>query len=353
MLDDPNIETLECGHKTASAGLQPATAGDIILLLKNRDIFDTRSRIIKLQGIPADYALLANYLHLVNDRNMLVVNGPIGYRLKGKKRFISAANSKFYKTFVSKGKVFNSLMEVKRNSDAINWVQGVATDLNKKLDAESAELLVEMKGRNLDNLYAEINKLASYQTGKKITLEDVKACCVLECQNTTWELVDLLNRQNYDGALSKLQEFYGQAGIAIATTFYGDCHRLIGALNKNFTFLLMLKDSCGDSLSFVGAKKAAANYKKRMKKGDVYHWNNDVFEERWMSMQMRNQGVKTAMNLPQRHLYAVKRDICRCMFLCRKYSTITSRIKLCLDSLIMLICGKLSAANSANCKGWK
>ncbi len=341
-LDSPSIEAVDGSS---------VSAADVILLLKNRDIFDDRPRIIKLQGIPEDYALITDYLRFVNDANVLVVDGPVGYRKM--KRIIPASSSKFYKTFVKQGKVFKFDMQAKTNAAAAVWVQKVAQDLGKSIDKESADLIVESKGKVLDLLYAEINKLVSFQTKKKITLSDVKECCVPECLDTTWDLIDALNSQNYDKALEKLQQFYGQAGMAVGANFYGDCQRLMGAINKNFTFLLMLKDSCGDNLSYNGAKKAISGYKKREKKGEVYYWDKDVFDEWWMNMQIKRQDVNHAFKLPYRHLYAIKRDVGQCMFVCRINSTILSRIRICLDSLVMLICGKLSPEYSSACKGWK
>jgi len=120
-LGDVAVDILDCGYKVESSNLiQPATACDVILLLKNKDMFDDRPRVIKMKGIPNDYHLIADYLHLVNNKNVLVVDGPIGYRAKPpSKRMITAATSRFYKTFSTKGKVFQFPMEGKNRREAV------------------------------------------------------------------------------------------------------------------------------------------------------------------------------------------------------------------------------------------
>jgi hypothetical protein len=361
-LRDPNIVILDCG--TAS-NRSVAGAADIIKLLKNRDMFDDRPRIVKLKGIPNDYTLLADYLKLVNNDNILVIDSPFGYyQAAGSgSRFISAKTSKFYKEIAKQGVqkapkgatgVFDFPLEVKTDREAINWVKAVTKDRGKEIDAEAAELLVEQKGRNLDLLYAEITCLLDYQSGKTIAVDDVRAVSLPLFLQTVWNLIDQIDVQDYESAISHMQRFYAVAGSEVGHSFYGDVMMLLGALNQHFTFLMYLKAICGDDLTYSKAVAAVEGVKKRSKDGNKYVWKNDAFTTGFIAQNVRKSGIQAALRWPKDRLEDVFLDLCRTSFLCRtQYTSSETAVKICCDTFVMVACGILRPDHSAKIKGYR
>ncbi len=338
-LKDPNVQVMHCGRLKTS----DATAGDIIMMLKNRDIFDTRPRIIKMKGLPDDYAILADYLHLVDNDNVLVVDGPIACRAKPPStRLITAKTSKFFKAFQSQGEVFDSPIEGKSNGEAMEWLTGVLDGRDRSIEKEAADMMVEMIGRNYDALYAEILKLCDYQLSRKITKEDVIECCISLFHSTVWDLVDSLDKQDYDSAINYMQRFYEVAGTEHGESFFGDVQKFFGALTHHYLFLLSLKDTCGQAISYEGAIKAVEGLKKRTKKGGEYHWSNDMFDKRFVGKSISMPNVRAVQNWPKRKMYSVYRAVLYCRTQTRFLSSNPAAVKVLLDALIMHICDKLS-----------
>ncbi len=174
----PNIESLMCGFN--AVGIQPSKrwsdTNDVLRVLYNRDMFDDRPRIIKLNGLPEGYTELAGHLEVLDKNNILVVWSPFGYIKPGTKRWITAKTSKLFKLIKSKGSVIELPVEARNNYTAAQWVLEVAIDQNKKIDIETAKYLVSRQGLNLDLLDNSVLKLSTYQNKKEITSEDVDAC---------------------------------------------------------------------------------------------------------------------------------------------------------------------------------
>lgn len=341
MLEDPNVVVLDCGYVSdISSYDRYSTASDVILMLKNKEIFDTRPRIIKMKGLPENYKLITDYLHLVNDKNVLVVDSPIGLKAKGSKRFISAAASKFYKTIATEGKVFKSNLVAKNNLSAVQWVQEVAADLGRDVENNAAKFLVELKGRDLDILYSEMSKLFDYQL-KKITKKDVRHCCSPLFVQTTWDLLDQLNTQQFDNAIAYLQEFYENAGKETGQSFYGDVTMLTASLYKHFRFIMHAKDTCGETPNRKKIEEVVGSFKKRRKKGDVYLWDQNIFDPKFLSININKPSFRIALQWPKKKIYETVLQVSRCREICRKANR-KEVIKLALDTLIMRICGKIS-----------
>ena len=337
---DPNVEILDCGYavSNASMGSKPATASDVIMLLKNADIFDDRPRIIKMKGLPEKYSLITDYLHLVNDKNILVIDGPIGLRDKrSMKRLVSVAASKFYKTFKKEGQVFQFETEPRKDSDAVAWLISVAEDYKKNFEKDAAQLLVRYRGRNYDILYSELLKLCDYQSGRKITKEDVNACCISEFLATTWELLDSLDRLDYDSAICHMQKFHENAGSDVGATYRSDAEMLLGAMFKHYFLLVAAKDACGGKVTYQGVKQAIEGLKRKYKD----KWDKDWFEENYLRANINKITFNHAMQWSKKKVYQVYRDVSECRFLCRTRGALVSDLKLYLDGLVMSICGKL------------
>ncbi len=346
-LDDPNIEVVDCGYNATNTPSHDrlAVGSDVIHLLRSRDMFDDRPRIIRMKGLPEDYTIIADYLRFVRDDNVLVVDGPIGYRKTHGKgsRWIPAAASKFYKTIAKEGKVFKFAKEAKDDGEAQSWCRTVVDELGKKIDGEALLYLIRAKGRDLDTLYCDLCKLAQYQSGKEITLDDVKVCSVPLFTRSSFELVDDLCNQKLDQSLIHLISFCENAGVAVGSSFRGEVERLIGLLYKTFLFLVLLKDS-GSVISYQSAQQATAGLKKRSSKqpDGTYHWNEDLFAAGFIGANIRKTCLKKFLNLPKQRVYGAFLHVCYAKHQARLGYT-KEAVKMCLDALCMSICGKISS----------
>lgn len=333
---DPNIEILNCGYATSGSN-RDATAADVIMLLKNHDMFDNRTRIIKMKGLPENYHLIIDYLGLVNDSNILFIDGPIGLRSKPPSdRFISAATSKFYKTFEGEGKVIKFPTDGKTEREASEWVHNVLKDHKRDIEDDALSMLVQYKGYNYDILYTEIVKLLDYQTSKKIKVEDIKACSIPSFLSTIWELIDSLDAQDYDESIKYMQQFHENAGTEVGSSYHDHVLQFLGALYQHYLFVLILKDKCGSTISYQSAKNAM-KFKKREKKDNKYIWEKDLFTEQFINMNLSKKGVQQAFKWNKKKIYDIFRSMGECRLLCRTKGNETLT-KFYLDCLIMHIC---------------
>lgn len=340
---DPNIVNFHCG---LSSDASAASAADVILALKHRDMFDDRPRIIRMQNIPEDYASIADYLYLVNDNNILVVDSPVGYRKK--RRLISAASSNFYKTIKKEGKAFISDEEARDNRTAITWLKGVVKDLKGSIDAEAASFLVkEVSGRNYDLLYANACTLVDYSE-KIISVEDVKQCCVTAYQRVVWDLIDNLDYGKFDDVILHLQAFYEHAGTEVGSTFDGELERLYGALVSHFTALLLIKGACGDNISYQKASDALKPFKKKSKV--TGKWDLELYNSRHIGALVNKPAFQSALRWDKRRIYMVNCDLLRS----RAYNRMSSskaESRTSLDVFAMFVCGKISFDDAAMLRG--
>lgn len=361
-MDDPNVQVMYCGYNPdsrKSSLLRFATASDIILALKNRDIFDARPRIIKMLGLPEDYSLITDYLSRANNDNILVVCGKPGYRARPPStRWIPAQNSKFYKEFKSNGHILDFPETADSNAEAVEWIQEIMAEEGASIKKEAAERLVALKGKNLDILTSESIRLSVYKPTEKIDRKDVDASCFYTFLDTVWEFLDALDAQDSSAALQYLQKFYSVAGQHLGESFSGELVKLFGAVTQHFLFILLLKNSPGAMASSTSANSAVSGLKK-IKPSEVYKLSKgiisaeelpDLFSSGFVYMNFRKKGVKNALRWKLGKIYDVFRDLMRCMFLCRKhYSQVYQQ--LCLNTFVLVVCGKLTSKQAAHVRG--
>lgn len=338
-LGDSNIIVMHCGYnsKTTPDICKVCTASDVIRTLKMKDLFDDRPRIIKMKGLPENYALLTDYLHLVNNKNVLVIDSAIGYWASPHyKKFVNVGRSKFYTAVKKHGKVFKFDTEPKQGY-AISWIKKVFSALGRNYDSSCPSLLVEAKGCNLDVLYSEISRLLVYQPKGKISADSVKECCVPAFTKTVWELINGLDKMEAEKCLAHLQQFYE---FIKGPDFQTHVESLFGALIQHFLFLLCIKDECGTELSDVRANRAIEGIKKRVKRDGQWKYDADLFTSQFVSFNIRKPEVTAANKWGKQKTYNVFRDLCRSRQICRMQMKM-SVVKLCLDSFAMFACGKI------------
>lgn len=333
-LGNCNIENIECGSFSGD-GLRTAQGYDIALLLRSRDLFDDRPRIIRMRGLPPDYSVITEHLGCVNDNNILVVDSPVGYFQN--KRFVSAATSNFYKTISSNGKVFSYEMDAKNDSMARDWVKSVLSDSGKEIKDDALHLLVEMRGRHYDSLLVEINRLIAYQKNKTICINDVETCCVSVITKTTWDLIDSLDENRFEDSFCHLQKFHNFAGLETGKSFRGEVELLLHALHYHYLLLLFAKDKCCDYLNYDVLSKAVSEYKTKVNDDGT---RSASFTSGALMMATRSNSFKKALGWKKSKIYSI---YCSIISLIKKnrFHYNEEFCKISLDSLCMYICGIL------------
>jgi len=352
-LGNPTVEILDCGYKPANApkNYGVSTSSDIVMLLKHQDPFSDRPRVLKLKGLPEDYVLLTDYLDLVNDYNVLFIDSPPGYRQKPPgNRFVPATASNFYKAIKASGTMIEYELEARTVDQAVGWIRGVAEELGIKLDPDAADLMVKHRGKNLDILHSELVKLADFHGKGMISPDDVQACCPASFQRQVWDLIDDLDFQNYDSAISHLQQLFAVMESGPPSGFYGDVMMLLGALKQHFMFMLLVRNHC-DQLTYQGVMEAIGGLKKRQRKEGVDYWENDLFSSQFIRMTIDKLGVQAAMQWKASKFYLIWEDLGVCSHICRENSSNHALIKVCLSSFIMLACSRITSEQSKQMRG--
>jgi len=359
--ETPNIDTLFCGinSDSASPAQRWANATDLIGLMRNRDLFDDRPRIIKVVGLPEAYTSILDWFNVINGRNILVFWGPFAYLKPGTKKWISIKTTKLYKTIKKEGQIFEHPLEARTESDSVHFIKEVATELNKDLDSVAARRLVKIQGRNLDLLENSVRKLSIYQTGRKITVDDVDACCFNDYSDAIWNFIDYLDTQESESALNYLQDFYEEGKGAIGENFYGRISRFFGALLQHYQFLLMLKDVCGRSLNVTVAQQELTTFKKmnptkikELVSGKITL--NDLecrFSSAYVDRNISNSALQKAFARRKGDIYQLISDLYDSMYWCRRYSSNPAMLRLLLDTFALVACGKLSVNQAAQIRG--
>jgi DNA polymerase III subunit delta len=82
------------------------------------------------------------------------------------------------------------------------WVAEQFTRLDAKTDADACAALVDLVGDDLDELEAEIDKLATWAGGETITARDVEALAAGRAETPGWALTDAWGRRDVAAVLA-------------------------------------------------------------------------------------------------------------------------------------------------------
>lgn len=97
-------------------------------------------------------------------------------------------------------------------SDLINWVTRRFKALGKEIDRQSAEHLIFICGSLMTGLIPEIEKIAAYTRGAKITIEDINAVADPVIDAMIYDITNEISRRNYDAAGRHVGEAAENAG---------------------------------------------------------------------------------------------------------------------------------------------
>ena len=352
----PEIEIMFGGINPINA--TPAqrwnTADDVIFTLRNKNICSDAPRIIKVCGLPESYTELADWFHVINGSNVLVIQSAFGYTKPGSKQWVTAKTSKFFKKVKAEGFLIEHPIDAKNQNDAVDWVVSLAGEAKREIKKAVAREIVAKEGKNLDILENVVKKLCSYQKRKEITIEDVHKCCITGFQpETVWQFLEDLDNKNDERALAYLQSFYAEGDGAAGESFYGRISKLFGALSQHFQFLLHIKDICGQrELNAQLVEDVLKDFKKTtptkilelQRKKITFEELEPKFSQQYIGYNIKKDGVRRASQKRKSEIYNTNLALNDCTFLCRKYSSKSNLhyLRLCLDTFVLVACGKLT-----------
>lgn len=349
----PEIQVMFGGINpiNATAAQRWNTAEDVIFALRNRNFCDDRPRIIKVCGLPESYTELANWFHIINGSNVLVIQSGFGYIKPGSKQWITAKTSKLFKKVKAEGFLIEHLTEAKHDGDATDWVISVAGEFKKEIKKAIAREIVAKTGRNLNMLTNVVGKICSYQKGKEIHVEDVHACCSSNYMpETVWQFLEDLDFRREERALAYLQAFY-EEGEAVGESFYGRISKMFGALKQHFQFLMHAKDVCGDrELNAQSVEKVLENFKKitptkileLQRKEISFEELESRFPNKYINRNIQKDNIRFAFRKRKSEIYLVLLSLYNCIFFCRRDSGDDGCLRLYLDTFALVACGKLT-----------
>jgi hypothetical protein len=353
---DPNIQVVYCSPNAVNAlpAHKWSTGLDVVNLLRSVDLFDSRPRVFKIMGLSDDYSIIGDYLKYIDGFNIVVFWGSFGYTKLGTKQWITGKTSKLYKFIKDKGKVYEHPTDVKSELDATRWVKEVVAEYGKEIETSVAKRIVELQGKNLDALSHVVQKIATYQTGKHIKLEDAEACCFVPYEDRTWDFIAALDVRDVDKALELIAKFYAEGKGEVGESFYGRISQLFGALLQHYQFLMMWRDVTDRQLNFTDASNTLMGFKKMtpskllaIKKGEM---KVDELESRFTSYYISNNVNSASVQQVFKHrkgvAYLMLSDLYNCMAWCRRYSGDPSMLKLCIDTFVLVACGVMKAQDA-------
>lgn len=145
----------------------------------------------------------------------------------------------------------------------------MAKDLGAEIDRDAAALLAEILSGSPARMHIELEKLATYARGRRITVADIEALVVAARKNTVWQLTDMLVNRERNAALAFLDNLLREgeqpAGI-------------VGALAWRYRKLIEARDLPAHTSGFQAARhlgmrpeaaEAAVRQAHRITKGDL------------------------------------------------------------------------------------
>lgn len=114
----------------------------------------------------------------------------------------------------------------------ISWIQKRFSAAGKTIDSAGARQLIMVSGTYMNRLIPEIDKVAAYASGERVTREDIEAVAHHIPEARAYEMTDLMAARDSDGAMRVLAEVLADRDnepIMILAAIGGQFRRLYAA----------------------------------------------------------------------------------------------------------------------------
>lgn len=193
-------------HKLQGKGLSVQTLSDTVeafpMMCEKTLVIVSDFDIFKL-GEEQTAELIALLADFPDDCCLVFVYDLLEYKPDKKMKKLCAALARAVQTVEFK---------TQGQSDLINWVGRRFRALGKEIDRQSAEHLIFTCGNLMTGLIPEIEKIAAYTRGSRVTVEEINAVADPIIDAMIYDITNEMSRGNYDaaadtlGKLLKMQE---------------------------------------------------------------------------------------------------------------------------------------------------
>lgn len=114
---------------------------------------------------------------------------------------------KFQELVKKKGSIVD-FVPADRN-DLLDWIRRRFRELDKDIDDREGEYLIFLCGGLMTGLKMEIEKIASYAKGSRITQQDIDAVADPVLEARVFDMTDAVGNRNFGQALRVLSDLYG------------------------------------------------------------------------------------------------------------------------------------------------
>ncbi|MBW2063832.1 MAG: DNA polymerase III subunit delta [Deltaproteobacteria bacterium] len=150
--------------------------------------------------------------------------------------FVSA-KADFKKSFYKKIRDMGLAVyfEAVREGQVLSWIKRLARELDLKIDGQACSYLQQVVGSDLQDIYAELEKLKIRYGNKTVGLDEAKDLVIHSRAYTIFELMNMVSEKNTGGSLRILKRFLEEGDKRGAPL------QAIGMLNRQLRLLWMAK----------------------------------------------------------------------------------------------------------------
>ena len=116
----------------------------------------------------------------------------------------------FYKRFRDHGRVVNFRKLSERQ--AYTWIQKRSKEVGLSIDRDASEILYQMVGSSLRDLFSEISKLSLKYPNSRIGVDQVKELAIFSRLFTVFDLVDYVSKKEASHAIAALDRLFDTQG---------------------------------------------------------------------------------------------------------------------------------------------
>lgn len=118
--------------------------------------------------------------------------------------FKPKSGSALYKSIAHNGRVVE--FRVQNDNELVSWLKRHFRALKKDIDSSNAMYMLHICGKHMYKLKLEVEKVAAYSYGERITKADIDAVCVPVLDAVIYNMTDAVVEQRYSDAIVLMRD---------------------------------------------------------------------------------------------------------------------------------------------------
>jgi DNA polymerase-3 subunit delta len=185
-----------------------ATAEDVEAACNAMGLFAVERRLVVVEQVDrwkaAEVKRLEEYLKRPAPTTVLALTGEEVKRDSALAKAVTKAGEVLVYDLPKRG----------RKADLPRWVEAQLGERGVKIDADAARAVVELVGENSDELATEVDKLATWAAGERITEREVGELVPARAETPPFDLTDSWGARDVAGAVSASERLVERSGDA-------------------------------------------------------------------------------------------------------------------------------------------